>query len=72
MEAQHPWGNRPQRRPARITPLRSDDLATMVRGQPATGPRAAPNAITAEAASKYEEDQKTIRGIVFPTIGCIV
>ena len=28
-------------------------------------------AITGGAASKYEEDQKTIRGIVFPTIGCI-
>ena len=28
-------------------------------------------AITAEAASRYEEGQKTIRGIVFPTIGCI-
>jgi len=25
-----------------------------------------------EAASRYEEDQKTIRGIVFPTIGCVV
>ena len=27
---------------------------------------------TAEAASRCEEDQKTIRGIVFPTIGCSV
>ena len=27
---------------------------------------------TVGAASRYEEDQKTIRGIVFPTIGCIV
>ena len=36
------------------------------------GSRRGPNAITAGAASKYEEDQKTIRGIVFPTIGCIV
>jgi hypothetical protein len=28
--------------------------------------------ITAGAASRYEPGQKTIRGIVFPAIGCIV
>jgi len=60
VEARYRRGNRPQRGPARITPLRSDHLATMERLSPP------------KAASKYEEDQKTIRGIVFPTIGCTV
>ena len=64
LEARHPRGVRhrprtdggrcltPQRDPAHFEARRSDDLATMVRGQPATGPRAAPNAITAEAEPK--------------------
>ena len=47
-----PRGNRPQRGPARVETLQPHDLASMVRGLPATGSRAAPNAITAEAASR--------------------
>ena len=52
MEARHSWRDRAQRGLACIQMLRPDDLATMVRGQPAIGSRAAPNATTAEAASK--------------------
>jgi len=48
----HGGGDRTKRSSARIKTLRLDHLATMVRGQPATGSRAAPNATTAKAASK--------------------
>ena len=51
-QARHGRGSRAQRGLARIQTLRPDDLATMVRGQPAIGPRAAPNVTSAEAASK--------------------
>jgi hypothetical protein len=42
----------PQRRPACHEALRADALAQVVRGQPATGSRAAPNAITDAAGSR--------------------
>ena len=52
MAARHCRGSRAQRGLACIQTLRPDDLATMVRGQPAIGSRAAPNATIAKAASK--------------------
>jgi len=50
VEARHSGRGRAQRGLARIQTLRSDHPATMVRGQPAIGSKAAPNAGTAEAA----------------------
>jgi len=52
MDARHGGGDRTKRSPARIQTLRPDHLATMMSGQPAIGSKAAPNATTAEAASK--------------------
>ncbi len=52
LEARHRRSHRTQRDPAHIKAYRSNHMATMVRGRPATGSRAAPNAITAEAAPR--------------------
>jgi len=49
LETRHRWSGRTQRNPAHIEARRANHPATMVRGQPATGPRAAPNGTTAEA-----------------------
>jgi hypothetical protein len=52
VESCHRRCNRPQRGSASVEVTRSGHLATMVRGQPAIGSTAAPNAATAKAKSK--------------------